>query len=142
MLAPRGLLIKEEDIGEWSLGCMGRLFLQPGSPARKSPPKGCFPADMNVVNPETWTPELVLQRRAVWEGALCSTLSTTQTGDQEGQPGWLWSFQQTQADEGVQCPGCRGGRHGVKPGRCFENIKRMARGGRGVSRTGREGTEH
>lgn len=72
---------------------------------QKSPPKGYFSVDMNVLNPETWTPELVLQRRAVWKGAQCSTLSTARARDQEGQPGWLWSFQQTQADDGVQCPG-------------------------------------
>lgn len=107
----RGLLISEPVWGAWG-GCLSNLA-----------PKGYFSADMNVVNPETWTPELVLQRRAVWEGAQCSTLSTAQSRDREGQPGWLWSFQQTQADGGEQCPGCRGWRHRVKPGRCFENIK-------------------
>lgn len=75
---------------------------------QKSPPKE-FSADINIVAPETWTPELDLQRRAWLEGALSDTEHSPQLDSREVQPGWLWPIQQTQGDDGGQGLGARGG---------------------------------
>lgn len=82
MLVPKGLLMK--DISEQSLGYMGWLALQP---SQKCPMKGYFSTEMSALDSKTWTPEPDLQRRALWEGALCFTLSPELGSRMDSQAG-------------------------------------------------------
>lgn len=96
---------------------------------------------MTVVDSKTWTQELVLQRRALWEGALCPTLSTAQSWSRMDSLAGSGPFNKLRLmmvsnaqgirEEGKEANLCR-------PLRCFEALRKMARGDRGGTRTGLE----